>query len=129
MIVEESESSYDHRAMLTLKDVQALLSGELLTPGMNLEMECSKIFASDMMSDVLAFIDPESVLITGLITSHVVRTACLADVSAIVLVQGKRPEPKVVDEARVRNLPIISTACSMFEVCARISRSLPESGE
>ena len=115
--------------MLTLKDVQSLLSGELLTSGMNLEKECSKIFASDMMSDVLAFSDPESVLVTGLITSHVVRTACLADVSAIVLVQGKRPEPKVIDEARVRNLPIISTACSMFEVCSRISRSLREAGQ
>lgn len=114
--------------MLTLKEVQSLLSGEVLTPGMNLEKECSKIFASDMMSDVLAYIDPESVLVTGLITSHVVRTACLADVSAIVLVQGKRPEPKVVDEAMVRNMPIISTACSMFEVCSRISRSLPEAG-
>jgi predicted transcriptional regulator len=115
--------------MLTLKEVQSLLSGEVLTPGMSLEKECSKIFASDMMSDVLAFIHPESVLVTGLITSHVVRTACLADVSAIVLVEGKRPEPRVIDEARVRNLPIISTACSMFEVCARISRSLPEAGQ
>ncbi|MGD0781684.1 MAG: DRTGG domain-containing protein [Candidatus Aminicenantales bacterium] len=114
--------------MLTLKEVQSLLAGELLTPGMSLEKECLKVFASDMMSDVLAFIDPESVLVTGLITSHVVRTACLADVSAIVLVQGKRPEAKVIDEAMVRNLPIISTPCSMFEVCSRISRSFPEAG-
>jgi len=128
MIEEEAVPFYKHRTMLTLKEVQSLLSGEVLTPGMNLEKECSKIFASDMMSDVLAYIDPESVLVTGLITSHVVRTACLADVSAIVLVQGKRPEPKVVDEAMVRNMPIISTACSMFEVCSRISRSLPEAG-
>lgn len=114
--------------MLTLREIQHLLSGELLTPEMNLEMECSKIFASDLMSDVLAFMDPGSVLVTGLVNHHVVRTARLADVTAIVFVQGKRPDARVMEEARLHKLPIISTTCSMFEACSIISRSFPGSG-
>jgi len=112
--------------LMTLKEVQALLGGELLTQGLNLETPCNKVFASDMMSDVLAFMDAGSILLTGMVNSHVVRTACLADVTAIVLVQGKKPAPEVVAEAMKISVPIISTGCSMFEACSRISRSFPE---
>jgi len=111
---------------MSLKDILALVDGELLTPEMDLGIECPEIFASDLMSDVLTFIKPGSVLLTGLVNSHAVRTACLTDVTAIVFVQGKRPDMKVVDEARERNLPVISTGLSMFEACSRLARSFPE---
>jgi len=112
--------------MLTLKGIMMALEGELLTPGMELETECSQFFASDLMSDVLAFIPPGSILMTGLVNSHVVRTARLVEVKAIVLVLGKRPAPKVIDEARECQVPIIATGCPMFEACSRISGSLTE---
>ena len=111
---------------MTLKDILALVDGKLLTPEMDLGIECPEIFASDLMSDVLTFINPGSVLLTGLIHSHAVRTACLTDVTAIVFVQGKRPDMKVVDEAREKNLPVISTGLSMFEACSRLAQSFPE---
>jgi len=111
---------------MTLREIQASLSGELLTPGVNLDIECPKLFASDLMSDVLAFIQPGSVLITGLANAHVVRTSFLVNVKAVIIVQGKRPDVTVIDEARENNLPVISTRCSMFDACSRISRFLPE---
>ena len=111
---------------MTLKDILVLVDGELLTPEMDIRIECPGIFASDLMSDVLTFINPGSVLLTGLIHSHAVRTACLTDVTAIIFVQGKRPDMKVVDEAREKNLPVISTGCSMFDACSKISRALPQ---
>jgi len=112
--------------MITLREILTSLGGELLTPGMNLDIECSKVFASDLMSDVLAFMEPGSVLMTGLVNSHVVRTSYLVNVKAIIIVQGKRPDMNVVDEARENKLPIISTGFSMFEACSRISQSFPE---
>ena len=42
---------------------------------------------------------------TGLVNSHVVRTARLVEVTAIVIVQGKRPERKVIDEAQRKPRP------------------------
>ncbi len=112
---------------MTLQEIRMLLGGELLTQGVNLEAECGKVFASDLMSDVLAFMDPGSVLLTGLVNTHVVRTARLVEVKAIIVVQGKRPDMDVVAEALRNNVPIIATGCSMFEACARISQSLPGS--
>jgi predicted transcriptional regulator len=102
-----------------------LLGGELLTQGVDLEAECIKVFASDLMSDVLAFSEPGSILMTGLVNAHVVRTAHLVEVKAIIVVQGKRPDTAVVAEALRNNVPIIATGCSMFEACSRISRFLP----
>ncbi len=105
---------------MNLRDVLGHLDGELLTPGTDLSLEVTKVFASDLMSDVLAFTGPGELLITGLVNGHVVSTAAVADIAAIVFVQGKRPSAEVVGEARANGLPLISTPLPMFEACARI---------
>jgi hypothetical protein len=107
--------------MIVLKDVLTLLEGELLTPSSVPETVFPKVFASDLMSDVLASAEPGSLLLTGLTNSHVVRTCSVADLAAVVFVQGKRPPAEVVDEARAENLPLIATRMPMFEACSRIA--------
>lgn len=107
--------------MIMLKDVLALLEGELLTPGCPLEVECPKVFASDLMSDVLTSAEPGSLLLTGLANSHVVCTCSVADMAAVVFVQGKRPDSGVVDQARSKSLPLIATKMPMFEACSRLA--------
>jgi predicted transcriptional regulator len=107
--------------MIVLKDVLALLDGELLTSGSPLETTCPKVFASDLMSDVLTSAEPGSLLLTGLANSHVVCTCSVADLAAVVFVQGKRPGPEVVDQARSKNLPLIATKMPMFEACSRLA--------
>lgn len=114
------------RPMASLNEITALLGGERLTPGSGLETECTKVFASDLMSDVLAYMEPDSVLLTGLANFHAVRTACLLDAIALIIVHGKRPDAKVVDEAMANNLPVIMTGLSLFEACSRISSCFSE---
>jgi predicted transcriptional regulator len=112
--------------MIVLKDVLAILNGELLTPGSPLEVECPKVFASDLMSDVLTSAEPGSLLLTGLANSHVVSTCSVADLSAVVFVQGKRPDSTVVDQARSKNLPLIVTKMSMFKACSTLGALFKE---
>jgi hypothetical protein len=107
--------------MIVLKDVLALLNGELLTPASALEIACPKVFASDLMSDVLTSAEPGSLLLTGLANPHVVCTCSVADLAAVVFVQGKRPGPEVVDQARSISLPLIATKMPMFEACSRLA--------
>jgi hypothetical protein len=107
--------------MIVLKDVLALLNGELLTPGIPLEVECPRVFASDLMSDVLSSAEPGSLLLTGLANSHVVSTCAVADLAAVVFVQGKRPGLAVVEEARTKSLPLIATGLSMFDTCLTLA--------
>jgi hypothetical protein len=72
------------------------------------------------MSDVLASIKPDAILLTGLCNPQVVRTAQMADVRAIVLVRGKRPPIETVDLAIHENIPLISSPYGMFELCGRL---------
>jgi predicted transcriptional regulator len=111
--------------MITFREMMDLLNGELLTPGIDLDFECPLVFASDLMSDVLAFMNPGSILLTGLTNSHVVRTACVADISAVVFVQGKRPDEETVAQALQSGLPLVSTSLPTFEACLRMAEFFP----
>lgn len=46
---------------------------------------------SDMMSDVLAYVKDQAVLLTGLVNSQVIRTAEMMDMRCIVFVRSKKP--------------------------------------
>lgn len=61
--------------------------------GSMLDTEVHNACGSDMMSDVLAFVKDQSVLLTGLVNPQVVRTADMMDMLCIVFVRGKSPTP------------------------------------
>lgn len=114
--------------MIVLKDVLALLDGELLTPAKAPEAAFNSVFASDLMSDVLTSAEPGSLLLTGLANSHVVCTCSVADLAGVVFVQGKRPAPNVINEARTKNIPLIATKMTMFEACGRMAGRIQDGG-
>jgi hypothetical protein len=107
--------------MITLKDIMTGINGELLTPESPLGLVCPGVFASDLMSDVLTSAEPGSFLLTGLANPHVISTCSVADMAAVVFVQGKRPGADVLEQARAKGLPLIATKLPMFEACSRIS--------
>jgi predicted transcriptional regulator len=72
------------------------------------------------MSDVLASIQPNALLLTGLCNPQVVRTAQMADVTAIVLVRGKNPPQETIDLAISESIPLITSPYGMFELCGRL---------
>ena len=77
-------------------------------------------FASDMMSDVLAHVGEDTMLLTGLINSQSVRTAEMLDVPCLVFVRGKLPHQDAVQRARQIGLPTLMSTLSMFEACGRL---------
>jgi hypothetical protein len=109
---------------MTLDDVLVRLQGDILTPGVKTAHRFSRVFASDLMSDVLAFAHSGTLLLTGLANIHVVRTATLADIAAVVFVQGKRPADDIIAEALKNDLPLASTPLPMFEACTRMGALL-----
>jgi len=73
--------------------------------------------ASDLMSDVLAFSQSGAVLLTGLATVQTIQTADIADIKAVVLVRGKRPDAGVIRLAQEKGIPLLGTEYSMYEAC------------
>jgi predicted transcriptional regulator len=105
---------------MNIKQLIEISDGKLITESVDLNREVKGGFAADLMSDVLASIEPNAVLITGLCNPQVVRTAVMADVAAILIVRGKvLPEP-TIDLAVSENIPIITSPHGMLEVCGRL---------
>lgn len=105
---------------MNVKELIQIIDGTLISSPTNLNREIKGGFGADLMSDVLASVQPEAVLLTGLCNPQVVRTAQMADVAAIVLVRGKYPPIETIRLANEENLPLISTPYGMFEVCGRL---------
>lgn len=105
---------------MKLGDLIQYVSGTLCTPFDGLDREIKGGCGADLMSDVLASIQPEAVLLTGLCNPQVVRTAQMADIAAIVLVRGKQPPQETIDLAAAEDIPLIVTPFGMFELCGRL---------
>lgn len=105
---------------MNIRDLIRIIDGTLVSKPANLYREIKGGFGADLMSDVLASIQPEAVLVTGLCNPQVVRTAQMSDVAAIVLVRGKQPPSETIALANEECVPLISTPYGMFEVCGRL---------
>ncbi|MBE6842778.1 MAG: hypothetical protein E7510_08130 [Ruminococcus sp.] len=102
---------------MTVNDIKELLDAKVLCCEEFLSNEVHTACGSDMMSDVLAFVKDQSVLITGLCNPQVIRTAEMMDITCIVFVRGKVPDEMTLQLAKERNMPVLSTARKMFEAC------------
>ncbi|MFZ5990132.1 MAG: hypothetical protein ACOYWZ_23810, partial [Bacillota bacterium] len=75
---------------------------------------------ADLMSDVMAYVKENVVLLTGLINPQVVRTAEMMDIKVIAFVRGKKPEQKIVDLAKEKGITIMTTKHPMFIACGKL---------
>jgi len=108
---------------MNIEELISIVGGTLHTEGTDLTREVKGGCGADLMSDVLASIQPEAVLLTGLCNPQVVRTAQMADVAAIVFVRGKQPPQETMDLAREERIPLITSPFGMFELCGRLHRN------
>ena len=102
---------------MTIKQVMETLDAELLTPEADLTREVHAACGSDMMSDVLAFVKDQAVLITGLLNQQAIRTAAMMDMVCVVFVRGKKPDEAILEAARENGIAVLTTEHRMFTTC------------
>ena len=102
---------------MTISKIRELLSAELICGEGDLSDEVYTACGSDMMSDVLAYVKDQAVLLTGLVNTQVVRTAEMLDMICIVFVRNKRPSEEMIALARDHNIVLMSTPKRMYEAC------------
>ncbi|MDX9865700.1 MAG: DRTGG domain-containing protein [Anaerolineaceae bacterium] len=107
--------------MMNIQELIAAIDGRLITKEADLTKEIKGAFAADLMSDVLASVEPEAVLLTGLCNPQVVRTAHMADVVAIVFVRGKNPDESTITLAEEEGIPLITSQLGMYALCGRLN--------
>jgi predicted transcriptional regulator len=119
----------EHFLLMNIKELVKIIGGTLLTPQVSLEREIKGGCAADLMSDVLASVKPEAILLTGLCNIQVVRTAQMADICAIVFVRGKIPQPDIIELAAHENIPLITSPFGSFELSGRLYKAGLSSSE
>lgn len=102
---------------MTVEKIKELLSAQIICGGESLSRDVHTACGSDMMSDVLAFVKDQAVLLTGLVNPQVIRTAEMMDMCCIVFVRGKKPDEAMISLARERDIVLLCTSYEMFTSC------------
>lgn len=111
---------------MTLNKVSKIVNAEILTCNDCMEREVLTAFSSDLMSDVLAYVEEDTLLITGLVNQQVVRTAEMLDIRAILFVRGKIPAEDVIALANEKKMILMSTKLPLFTTSGLLfSEGLP----
>ena len=105
---------------MKLKNVVELLEAEVLSENYDSEQDILAACGSDLMSDVLAFVKDQALLLTGLINPQVVRTAEMMDMKAIVFVRGKSASPEIIELAAESGITVPSTSYPLYVSCGKL---------
>ena len=98
-------------------EIQKHLNARVLTCENLLDRDVNSACGSDMMSDVLAFVKDQAVLLTGLVNPQVVRTAMMMDMLCIVFVRNKKPSRDILDLADENGIVVMTTEKRLFDAC------------
>ena len=104
----------------TIEAIARILDAEVHTKDADLGRTVRTACASDLMSDVLAFSKPRSILLSGLNTPQTIRTAEIADLLAVCLAFGKTPDATTIELAEESNIPLMTTALSLYSASGRL---------
>jgi predicted transcriptional regulator len=105
---------------MKLSEIRDILKAEVLVGQAHLDISVVAGGGADLMADVLSAVARGAVLLTGLTTEQVLRTAKVAAVAAVVFVRGKRPDEPVLELARSYDMPVLLTRYSLFVASGRL---------
>lgn len=102
---------------MTLQEVKTILDARVLWGEEHLDREVRSACGSDFMSDVLAYVKNQAMLLTGLVNPQVIRTAEMMDMQCIVFVRGKTPDETMLAMAADRGILVMTTEKPMYLSC------------
>ncbi len=102
---------------MKISKLQELLDAKVLCCEENLEKDVYSAFGCDLMSDVLAYVTDQAVLLTGLVNPQVIRTALMMDMVCIIFVRSKAPNEEMIELAKENGIVMMSTEKTLYNTC------------
>ena len=102
---------------MTVRDIMRILDAEVYCCEPGQEKDLSLAFGSDLMSDVLACVKEQQVLLSGLLNPQVIRTAEMLDMQCVVFVRDKKPTDEILEIAQEMGICVLATKHTMFTAC------------
>lgn len=105
---------------MKISKIKELLGAEIICGEDLMESDVFSACGSDMMSDVLAYVKDQAVLLTGLVNAQVIRTAEMMDMVCIVFVRSKQPTQEMIELAKDSGIVILTTDLRLYEACGQL---------
>jgi predicted transcriptional regulator len=102
---------------MKISEVAKVLDARILCGAENADKEVCSACGSDMMSDVLAYVKNQAVLLTGLVNPQVIRTAEMMDMVCIVFVRSQDPSDDMLKLAERAGIVVMKSEYRMYEAC------------
>ena len=102
---------------MKVREIITVLEAELLTGNENLDLDIQCGCGADLMSDVMAYVKERVVLLTGLVSPQVIRTAEMMDIQVVVFVRGKEVPAGIIDLAKEKGIVVLQTKHPLFIAC------------
>jgi hypothetical protein len=88
--------------------------------------EVERIYAGDVISDLLREASEVTLLVTSLVSPQLLRVAELMDVPGICFVDGRLPEPAVVAAAAESGIVLLVSPAGLAETRGRLDACFPD---
>ena len=102
---------------MKISTMRELLDAKVLCCEEKLGSHVYSAFGCDLMSDVLAFVDNQAVLLSGLVNPQVIRTAVMMDMNCVVFVRSKAPTEDMINLAKESGIVLMCTDKRLYEAC------------
>ena len=102
---------------MKIRELVSIIDGEVVYGENFLDNEVFTACGSDMMSDALAYVKDQAVLLTGLVNPQVIRTAEMMDMICIIFVRSKAPSAEMIELAKESGIVMMTTDKRMYDAC------------
>jgi predicted transcriptional regulator len=100
---------------MQLSKILELVNGSVVTGEISIEI--TSVCSADLLSNVLRYGKKGALLVTCLNQPHVIRSAEIADIPAVLLALGRIPEKETVELAAEKNIILMTTHLPMYTTC------------
>ena len=99
---------------MKIREIAELLNAKIYHLPPDIYIDIEHVGSADLMSDVLAYLSDNIILITGLLSPQVIRTVSLMDISAVIFTRGKIPTPDILEAAEHNDIAILATEMTNY---------------
>ncbi|NQU14193.1 MAG: serine kinase [Desulfobacteraceae bacterium] len=105
---------------MTLAEVVNKLRLHVKTGNERLDVEVTRGYVSDLMSDVMANAREGDLWVTLQIHQNIVAVAVMKSLSGIILVNGREPQEETLRKAASEQIPVLVSSLPAFELVGQL---------
>ncbi len=105
---------------MTIEDIISAFKLTVITGSDFLQKPVKGAYASDLLSDVMGRAKEGEVWITMQTHKNIVAVASLKDISAVIIVNGGKPDEDTINAASTEGVILLSTTDSAFKVSGEL---------